>query len=613
MRPPLPGKIASVSEPASEASAVGATAANLLEGLRRLREDCHRLAEYNSTLNKALSKKQQHQSIQAARHRRHEVTARLQERLSRLLGDWCSRVLGLVLRSWRLRAHRNQRLLHGLAQTELQGLALRKWLGHWCLIVLSATGCAMLERQDRDAEATIAGIHLDALQAERLVHLSDRQRSHQRLQSLEMFRRRRSLHSYFSAFVQWVWETRHQELRHSVLERGIALLSKLGVRRLLQDCLASWYALALRNPKGAAAMWEHSALESRIQGYVAVQQMGDAEKTRRLIFDAWHFSALAHCRDREASELSEMQDKACWEEQQVSFACRNQTVARLAFCRIAHCESLLSFACLHAWKRLASFERSEAEHTLLQVRSALEVELTRRRRHAEGLWGHAVEATRNELLLRAYFLRWSFAYVHPVLAQTQAVVQESQITRVELQASQRGQQGLRKEIAATELAACLSKQTRPQQRLAMNVWRLPERTVEAEALRAAAVDMRAAHAASAELASERLVLNDALGASHQGILRLRDVAKETVLASTTHPRLLRTALAAWRISTLASASEGECAWHEQRRRSKVLSKNAVRTCSIVLAGQPQPAGCRVPYFLHNYMHGRCRANNGTLW
>eukprot|EP00931_Biecheleriopsis_adriatica_P014047 TRINITY_DN11565_c0_g1_i1.p1 TRINITY_DN11565_c0_g1~~TRINITY_DN11565_c0_g1_i1.p1 ORF type:complete len:1059 (+),score=214.91 TRINITY_DN11565_c0_g1_i1:41-3217(+) len=562
---------ASMSEASAAHSAVSSEAASVIEGLKRLREDCNKVAEYNSSLSKAIHKRQEEQGKRAIIERRERNKSELTERVLRLDSDWTYNMLKLVMNAWRLRAYRGRRLLQHFGQDVTLSFSKKRWLSHWQLVNFEKRGDVQAERLLRQREADVSGLQQQLRDVEFRMQEDCRRRDLQRLGNLEMLCCRRLLQTCLAALAANAQEADLQRRRAKTSEGSVSLMSSRRTPRFLQDCLEAWHALATCRPDCSSNQRVEGALERRIALAVSAFLNGQLDRLCKLAFDGWCAVAIVDRNAALAAAHSKVLEAHASERQQVSSAHRNNNLARIAVVRILHCQKNLMADSYRAWARQCVQQVCEAREMKLRLKAAHEAEMAHRREQGEQLWGEAFEASERSALSHIYFLRWVQSHVRPEMESRTIMVLERKRRRDETQKSKSLVHSLQVAQAVMVGGQLLSNLIVGRwQRYAFRVWRAEEKSVEADEERHALHDLRALRAQSAKLTAERDALQETLVSTHCSLMKLRQVSQEVLILwpSYMRIRLLRRSIIAWRLGVWSFVMEHDLEWQERQRIAK---------------------------------------------
>ncbi|CAE8700073.1 unnamed protein product, partial [Polarella glacialis] len=539
---------------------VGNKAAELLKGLRRLREDCFRVAEYNSSLAAEINQHQLDQVNQAASARRLRLSGVLHDRESQLLAARNEIALWAIFRAWRLKAYR-QRLLLNFGEEEVDSFQRLRWLGWWRVANLESLSCTGIDRHWNENQSLVASHRSILEEAQKESNAAGLRRQNLRFHRLEASCRRCALRRCLCAFSNFTREAVRERSGKRVGLFCANLSTTRDVKWTAKACLKQWHLLmSQRHLNGHFACIVEST---------SIRGLSDAEQQRassmcKLILDNWSAAA--------ASLLSEAEEHA---QKNLALAVQQRRDAemthklsgttRIAMVFMASDDRALTLTYYTAWGRHTFLKKAEAEEEQFRLETASPPELHHRTELAQKIWGRGVQASSRLMLLQTHLARWWLGLNFPQLQQRKTALQEHLRTSDDLLKCRSRMSEIRAVRAVVDGSENLLRPIRARLRTAWRRLTIPQATMspEAEAELNAERDVVAARAEIGQLIAEQKLLKDSLASQYQEVIQTRRSASEVLVlfASWRQTQWLRHGVLTWRLGAMAAMLEREEAWH----------------------------------------------------
>lgn len=516
-------------------------ALQLLQELKKRRQECSHVKQFNTLLHQAIEQRRKEQDITGARR---WPKANILERLSREEVARMASKMSQMLRLWKLRAFRSQHLLADFFQHHLSAFLKRRLLRSWhlaCFDNASHVEDGLLEKQK-----LMEGVQTKVDHARQQLK---RDCLHSRTKGLSLLECSARLQACRQVMTFWAAIAAVEVDRRSHMR-----LHVLFNRSSVEDFFHIWAEFSKRRQQSTSADGSVEKISERTLVAVAAPRL-------RVMLVLWRMAADLEAADKETPQVT----KAAATESRVGKTLCSQLLLRTAAQHVRRIECSLLASSLRAWRR----NIAECDDVSLAWKRKQELcQLVHRRKLVAEQRSSAWQAAAHHQLLCRYFGSWATCLAAAPKQRRIDVEAARHGLKKEASESVRRLHDLQSVTASLAGAAHLSSAICRKMRVALSLCRKNLGCAEAES--DVFEKLQAARESCASLVGRRRKMEDWFVQQHHSVLAAREAAQQVARAWAVYLtlKLFRTVIVSWRISTLKAAFERERQWQDLQRKAK---------------------------------------------
>lgn len=519
-------------------------ALQLLQELKKRRQECSHVKHFNTLLHQAIEQRRKEQDIAGVRG---WPKANISERLSREEAARMASKAVQVLRLWKLRAFRSQHLLADVFQHHLSTFLKRRLLRSWhlaCFDNAAHVEVALLEKHKL----------MEGLQA-KIDHARQQLKRdclHSRTKGLSLLEGSARLHACRQVMSFWAAIAAVEVDRRSHMR-----LYVLFNRSNVEGFFHIWAELSKRRQQSTSSADGVEKISERTLLAVAAPRL-------RVMLLLWRMGADLEAANKETPQVTE----AAATQARVGKALRSQLLLRTAAQHVRQIECSLVASSLRTWRR----NITECDDVSLAWKHEQELcQLVHRRRLVAEQRSSAWQAAAQHQLLCRYFCSWATCLA--AAAKQRRIDVEVARNGLKKQAAEcvGRLHDLQTVTGSLAGATHLSSAIRRRMRIALSLFRKNLGCAEAES--DVCEKLQAARESCASLVSHRRKMEDWFVQQHHSVVAARQAAQQVARAWAVYLtlKLFRSVVVSWRISTLKAALERERQWQDMQHKAKDTS------------------------------------------